>query len=185
MGHPKLCLPWGKTSILGHILAQWRDAGAERLLVIHATGETPVTRELDRLRIPPAQHAATLAPERGMMGSVVTAAREALRDISLTHLVIAPGDQPQLGAETLRDLLHACEAAPGKIVRMIFQGKPGHPLALPANVLAELSVTSSETLRDFLRLRDMPACDLTSHDSGILVDMDTPEDYARAASAAD
>ena len=185
MGKPKLCLPWGQTTILGHILSQWREAGAEKILVVHGPGETPVTLELDRLGIPSAQRAATLAPERGMMGSVVTAAARALRDVTLTHLVIALGDQPHVRAETLRELRHACEAAPGKIVRVVFQDKPGHPLALPANVLAELSVTSSETLRDFLRLKEIPACDLTSRDSGVLLDLDTPDDYARASRSVD
>ena len=185
MGQPKLCLPWGRTTILGHILDQWREAGAEKILVVHGRGETPVTLELDRLEFPPDQRAATLAPERGMIGSVVTAAHRALRDISLTHLVIALGDQPHLRTETLRDLLQTCEAAPEKIVRVVFRGKPGHPLALPANILAELSVTSSVTLRDFLGLKEIPVCDLTSDDSGVLLDLDTPDDYARASHSGD
>jgi molybdenum cofactor cytidylyltransferase len=181
MGQPKLCLPWGETTILGHILNQWRKAGAQKILVVHGPGETPVTLELDRLGIPADKRAATLSPERGMMGSVVTAAHIALRDTSLTHLVIALGDQPHLQSETLREILRACETSPGKIVRVVFHGKPGHPLALPANLLAELSATSSETLRDFLGLKEIPACDLTSHDSGVLLDLDTPDDYARAS----
>jgi CTP:molybdopterin cytidylyltransferase MocA len=185
MGRPKLCLPWGDTTILGHILAQWREAGAEKILVVHGPGETPVTRELDRLGIPSAQRVANRAMERGMVGSVVTAAHHALGDVSLTHLVIALGDQPHLRTETLRELLRACETAPGKIVRVVFNGKPGHPLALPANVLAELSVTSSETLRDFLRLKEIAAHDLTIGDSGVLLDMDTPDDYARASRSVD
>jgi len=185
MGRPKLCLPWGRSTILGHILDQWRAAGARSLVVVHAPGENPVARELDRLGVSPTERAATVAPERGMMGSVVTAARLALRDPFPTHLVVALGDQPQLRAETLRELLVACETAPGKMVRMLFEGKPGHPLALPVSVLADLSTTSSETLRDFLRLKEMPVCDLTSGDSGVLLDLDTPDDYARACHSAD
>lgn len=185
MGRPKLCLPWGETTILGHLLAQWRAAGADKIIVVHGPGETPVTRELDRLGIPADQRAANLAMERGMMGSVAMAARLAAQDTKLTHLVIALGDQPHLRMETLRELLRACETAPGKIVRVVFDGKPGHPLALPANVLAELSVTSSATLREFLRLKEIPVCDLTSDDSGVLLDLDTPDDYARASGFVD
>lgn len=185
MGRPKLCLPWGQTTTLGHILAQWREAGADKIVVVHGPGETPVTLELDRLGIPTGQRAATLAPERGMMGSVVTAARLAVQDTALTHLVIALGDQPHLRTEPLRDLLQACEAAPGKVVRVVFRGVPGHPLALPANVLAELTTTPSATLRDFLRLKEIPVCDLTCRDSGVLLDLDTPDDYARASRAID
>jgi CTP:molybdopterin cytidylyltransferase MocA len=181
MGQPKLCLPWGKTTILGHLLSQWREAGAEKLLVVHGPGETPVTRELDRLQIPASDRAATVAFERGMMGSVVTAAGRAAQDRSLTHLVIALGDQPQVRPETLSALLLACERSPGRLVRAVHEGKPGHPLALPAASLPELSTTPAETLRDFLRLKEMPVCDLTIEDSGVLLDVDTPADYARAS----
>jgi len=185
MGQPKLCLPWGSTTILGHLLAQWREAGADKIVVVHGPGETPVSLELNRLGIPTGQRAATVAMERGMMGSVVTAARLAVQDTTLTHLVIALGDQPQVRTETLRNLLRACQTAPGRIVRVVFQGKPGHPVALPANVLSELSETSSETLRDFLRLKEIPGCDLTVDDSGVLLDVDTPDDYARASRSLD
>jgi molybdenum cofactor cytidylyltransferase len=180
MGQPKLCLPWGKTTILGHIIRQWRDAGARDLLVVHPPGtETPVALELDRLGVPPEQRAATLAPERGMMGSVFTAARHARELPSLTHLIIALGDQPHLQMETLRALLRACGPARDQIIRMVFQGKPGHPLALPASLLPELSITSSETLRDFIGLSSKEVCDLTCPDSGVLLDLDTPDDYAQ------
>ena len=181
MGQPKLCLPWGQTTILGHIREQWLRAGAERILVIHAPGESAVTRELDRLGVAPENRAPTVAMERGMMGSVITAASRAVQDPSLSHLVISLGDQPQIKAATFKKLLRTCLISPGELVRVVHHGKPGHPLALPANVLAELSTTPIETLRDFLRLKEMPVCDLTIEDSGVLLDVDTPADYARAS----
>jgi len=184
MGAPKLCLAWNGTTVLGHLLAQWREAGAEKIVVIHAPGaDTPVVLELDRLGIPASERAATIAMERGMMGSVVTAAARATQDPALTHLVIALGDQPHLQTETLRAVLRACETAPEQIVRVVFQGKPGHPLALPAGLLAKLAATSSATLRDFLGLQNSAVLDLTCPDSGVLLDIDTPDDYARVRSA--
>jgi CTP:molybdopterin cytidylyltransferase MocA len=181
MGRPKLCLPWGETTILGHVTGQWREAGAQALLVVHdPDAESPVIRELDRLGVPAHERIATLAPQRGMMGSVVTAARRALQVPSLTHLVIALGDQPQVRTETLRTLLAACATRPESVLRVSHHGKPGHPLALPASCLAELGATSSATLRDFIGLLPMPPEDLTSSDSGVLLDIDTPDEYAEA-----
>jgi len=80
-------------------------------------------------------------------------------------------------------MLQSCERHPGKIIRAVFEGQPGHPLALPAILLAELSTTPCATLRDFLGLQNSPVFDLTCPDSGVLLDMDTPDDYARATSA--
>ena len=117
MGAPKLCLPWKNTTVLGHLLIQWREAGAEKILVIHPPDpQSPVAKELDRLNVPHDQRTPTLAFERGMMGSVVTAAGRAAQDPTLTHLVIALGDQPHLRPETLRAFLELCAASPGKIV---------------------------------------------------------------------
>jgi molybdenum cofactor cytidylyltransferase len=185
MGRPKLCLPWGKTTILGHVLGQWRQAGAHDLLVVHAPGgETPVVQELDRLGVPPNERAATIAMDRGMMGSVVTAARRALELPGLTHLVIALGDQPQIRTETLRTLLAACSAKPDSILRIAHRGRPGHPLAIPAACLADLGATSTATLRDFLAQIPRAPEDLTCADTGVLLDIDTPAEYAEASRTA-
>jgi len=182
MGAPKLCLPWKETTVLGHLLAQWREAGAEKILVVHPPEQdAPVVRELDRLGVLAGERTPTLAFERGMMGSVVTAACRAEQDPALSHLVIALGDQPHLRPETLRAFLHLCTDSPGKLVRVVHEGKPGHPLALPAGLFADLSTTSCATLRDFLGQQEIPVVDLTTHDSGVLFDMDTPDDYTRSS----
>jgi CTP:molybdopterin cytidylyltransferase MocA len=180
MGRAKASLPWKGTSILGHLLQQWREAGAEKRVIIHPQSVgNPVLLELDRLNLPPEERAATIAPERGMMGSVITAARRAVHDSSLTHLIIALGDQPHLRMETLRLVLHACETHHQKIVQTVFQGAPGHPVALPVNLVGELTHAPAATLRDFIRLHRKHIFNLTCSDSGVLMDIDTPGDYAK------
>ena len=38
MGRPKLLLPWGDTSIIGHLLGQWRGLGARPIAVVCRPG---------------------------------------------------------------------------------------------------------------------------------------------------
>jgi len=181
MGSPKLCLPWKGTTVLDHLLRQWREAGAEKILVIHPPEDSsPVVQELERLKIPTEMRAPTEGFGRGMMGSVVTAAGRGVQDSEISHLVIALGDQPHLRIETLKSLLAACALHPGKIIRSVYQGKSGHPLVLPASLLPDLASSQCESLRDFLDLKKTPVIDLTSEDSGVLLDVDTPDDYAHA-----
>ena len=178
MGSPKLCLPWNGTTVLDHLLRQWHEAGAEKILVIHPSEDSsPVVQELERLKIPTEMRAPTGAFERGMMGSVVTAAGRGLRDSEISHLIIALGDQPHLRRETLQRMLEVCGQHPEKIIRTVFQGKSGHPLALPASLLPDLASSDSASLRDFLDSSKSPACNLTCNDSGVLLDVDTPADY--------
>ena len=40
MGRPKLLLPWGGTSILGHLIGQWRALAAEQIAVVGAARDT-------------------------------------------------------------------------------------------------------------------------------------------------
>ena len=39
MGRPKLLLPWGGTSVLGHLIEQWEALGAKQIAVVCAAGE--------------------------------------------------------------------------------------------------------------------------------------------------
>src|SRR6267143_6254739 len=96
MGKPKLLLPWGKTSVIGHLIGQWRELGAEQIAVVTAAGDHALGEELDRLAFPTAARIENPAPELGMFSSIQCAARRPGWKMSLTHWALALGDQPHL-----------------------------------------------------------------------------------------
>ena len=49
MGRPKLLLPWGATSVLGHQIQTWRSLSVGQIAAVVAAGDTTVQAELDRL----------------------------------------------------------------------------------------------------------------------------------------
>ena len=51
MGRPKLLLPWGETSVLGHLLNQWRQVGAAQVAVVHAADNRLILAERGYFRI--------------------------------------------------------------------------------------------------------------------------------------
>lgn len=68
MGRPKLLLPWGETSVLGHLIRQWRALGAKQIAVVCAPGDRPIQAELDRLvfhELPLSRPTASLSTHRG------------------------------------------------------------------------------------------------------------------------
>src|SRR6266571_6187375 len=99
MGQPKLLLPWGKTSVLGHLIAQWQQE--HQIVVVHAAGDQAIGAALDRLSFPEANRIMNPQPERGMLSSIQCAAAWAGWNRGLTHWAIVLGDQPHLRRETL------------------------------------------------------------------------------------
>ena len=180
MGQAKLLLPWGQTSVLGHLLAQWRELGAGQIAVIAAADDPPLHGELERLGFPASERIDNPAPERGMFSSVQCAARWPGWKASLTHWAIVLGDQPHLRLETLRTLLAFGAARPGTVCQPARGGRLRHPVLLPAPVFARLAATTAADLKQFLSACPVAACEVD--DQGLDLDIDRPEDYARALS---
>src|SRR5712692_8184036 len=91
MGQPKMLLPWGKTTVIGHLIAQWQKAGAGQIAIVNAAGDQALTRELERLAFPPENRICNPAPELGMFSSIQCAARWSGWAQGLSHWAIALG----------------------------------------------------------------------------------------------
>ena len=57
MGSPKLLLPWGDTTLLGHVIRQWQTSGVCRVVVV----VHPADKELADLAV--AAGADVIAPD--------------------------------------------------------------------------------------------------------------------------
>src|SRR5258707_4016634 len=88
MKQPKLLLPWGKTSVLGHQIQTWQTLGARQIAVVCAAGDASIRAELDRLEFPPSCRIPNPGPEAGMFSSIICAAPWDGWKPGLTHCVI-------------------------------------------------------------------------------------------------
>jgi len=75
MGRPKMLLPWGETTVLGCLVAQWQQTGARQITVVVAANDSGITNELDRIGFPREQRITNPDPARGMFSSIQAAAR--------------------------------------------------------------------------------------------------------------
>ena len=180
MGKPKLLLPWGNTSILGHLIRQWQTARAKQIAVVCAPGNTAVVAELDRLGFPQMNRIHNPSPERGMFGSIQCAAQWPDWDPNLTHWAIVLGDQPHLQQETLRAVLDFAAQNPQSVCQPAKAGRGRHPVLLPRHVFELLKDSNAETLKQFLQdlTVERTLCELD--DSGLDFDIDQPAYYERA-----
>ena len=180
MGKPKLLLPWGGTSVLGHLIEQWRELKANQIAVVLASGNSTIGIELDRLGFPAASRIANPQSERGMFSSIQRAAGWGKWDSGLTHGVIVLGDQPHLLRATLRALLDFAAAQPQKICQPSRRGRPRHPVVLPKAILDQIKDSRDATLKQFLQNHAHAMALRELDDPGLDFDVDTPGDYEQA-----
>lgn len=180
MGRPKLVLPWASTTILGHLIQQWRALGAKQIGVVCASANGPVTDELDRLAFPAAARITNPDPARGMFSSVQCAARWNGWDAALSHWVLTLGDQPHVRQSTLRTIIDFAAAHPDKICQPMRSGHRRHPVVFPRSALAALRESSATDLKAFLECPGQEWAGFESDDAGLDLDLDEPQDYERA-----
>ena len=180
MGQPKLLLPWGGTTVLGHLIEQWQELGANQIAVVCAPSDLVVRAELDRLGLPEANRIFNPAPARGMFSSIQCAAQWPGWQPALTHWAIVLGDQPHLQPQTLRRVLDFSAAQPAKLCQPAHRGHGRHPVLLPKPLFRQLADSTAATLKEFLAAQDRQVALCEVDNPGLELDIDRPEDYEAA-----
>jgi molybdenum cofactor cytidylyltransferase len=179
MGKPKLLLPWCSTTVIGHLISQWRKLGAAQIGVVLRANDVALAMELDRLDFPKQDRIENPRPEQGMFSSIVCAANWHGWRQEISSWAVVLGDQPHLRSEALRQLLEFSGQNQAMICQPAFGGRTGHPVILPRPAFFELKNTGAATLKDFLKLTALPHVQCSVSDAGLSLDLDTPEDYKR------
>ena len=180
MGRPKLLLPWRDTTVIGHLLKQWRELGAAQIGIVLRPQDASLTAELDRLGFSRADRIENPHPERGMFSSILCAANWPGWKDEIATWAIVLGDQPHLRPETLRQLLEFHFANADAVCQLEFDGHARHPVLLPRPAFKELKVSQAKTLKDFLKRTSVRSVRCSVDEPGLALDLDTPEDYQRA-----
>jgi CTP:molybdopterin cytidylyltransferase MocA len=180
-GRPKLLLPLGSTTVLGHVIAAIQAAGVERVLVVAAS-------HLPEL-VPLAKGAgaeAVLLPQEtpGMRATVEFGLRwidQMWTPAPTDAWLLVPGDHPLLKPEVIHELQAARQQqARRSIFLPVYEGRRGHPALISWGQVAQiLSYPADLGLNCYLREQVAETCEVPVCDPSILVDLDTPADYER------
>ncbi len=180
MGRPKLLLPWGETSVLGHLLTQWQILRAARIVVVCAADDQPLLSELDRLAFPAENRIYNPSPADGMFSSVQRAASFSNWLSTLSHWALVLGDQPHLKTELLRSLLQFAAEQGDRITQLGRRGHGRHPVVFPAAIFSQLGASPAKTLKEFLAGAQDRIALLETDDPAVDLDVDYPADYEQA-----
>jgi len=180
MGQPKMLLPWGKTTVLGQVVATFAAAGMDDLVVVtggaRARVEALVTSLAEKY---PVRAVFNPSFAQGEMLSSIQAGLQALGTDRRAAL-IGLGDQPQVRAGSVERLCDAYKTGEAPLVIPSFANHRGHPWLVRRSLWAEiLALPPASTPRSFLQSHAADIQYLTVEDDSILRDLDTPEEYAR------
>jgi len=176
MGRPKLTLPWGTGgSVIAQVVARFREAGADPLLVVTGGDREAVERALQ------GAGARCLFNPDYRRGEMLSSIKVGLRHLHDTEAaLVAPADLPSLTVDTLRSLLDHRRRSGADLIVPSYQMRRGHPVLIGRALWQEvLDLPKGQTLRDFLRRRAGQIDYVVVGDAGVIQDIDTPEDYER------
>jgi molybdenum cofactor cytidylyltransferase len=105
---------------------------------------------------------------QGMFRSVRVGAAQVRGD----RFFLTPGDYPLITPEICQRLLKV----EGEIVIPTFRGRKGHPILMAGHIAQDLlQESATSNLRNFIEQCGCQTIELD--DEGVLLDLDTPEDY--------
>ena len=177
MGQPKMLLPWGKSSMIGHVITIFLRARVEDILVI--TGGSRELVEAATASYPIRSIYNDDYAQGEMLSSIQCGLRAMPEGVEAT--LIGLGDQPQVQERSVRLICEAYQAEKSKLVVPSFQRRRGHPWLVARPLWEELlRMKPPESPRDFLGRHAGEIHYVEVGTPSILADLDTPEDYLRS-----
>jgi molybdenum cofactor cytidylyltransferase len=179
MGQPKLLLPLDGQSLIGHVVTALREGGADRIVVV----------------APPSDSAEgpAVAAAASSAGAVVIAPRIRPAEMRYSveigiatlaglthprHVMLAPGDAAGITSSVVIRLLEESERHPKSIVVPRHGPRRGHPLVLPWEVAASVSILpAGQGVSALMAGGTAQVIEVQLTDAMITEDIDTPDDY--------
>lgn len=157
--------------LLNRTLRSLLDGGVAHIVVVLAPGATFVTVDL-LMNDPRVVRVINPKPERGMLSSI----QIGLAATDGDPILVLPGDMPFVSSATVAAVIAAAVES-GGIVSPRFEGRHGHPVALPARMREDIMQAGpSSTLALLIEAHAGERADIDVTDPGVLRDVDTRQD---------
>jgi CTP:molybdopterin cytidylyltransferase MocA len=171
MGRPKALLTFRGRTFLENILEAISQSSIKETYVVLGHHREAIERSV---RLP----SVVFNPdyEQGMITSLQAGIRALPREITGSFLFLV--DHPLVETATIEAMIPIL--APDRIVQPTFGGRRGHPVLLGVEVLEEiLQLPVSQGADAVVRRDPRRIFEVAVNTAGILVDVDTPEEYQR------
>ncbi len=175
MGKPKMLLPWGGTTVLEKVIATFKAANVDEILVVTG-GKRQQIEALVK------DSARTVFNPNYAEGEMLSSVQIGLAGLlpGTEAALIGLGDQPQVQGRSVQLVIDEYRTSGASIIVPSFQMRRGHPWLVMRDHWGEiLAMRSPASLRDFLNNHADEIHYVAVNSDSILQDLDTPEDYLK------
>ena len=180
MGSQKLLLPFGKSTIIETVIDNVLSSSIDHAMVVLGANQEKIQ---DTIRNLPVQFCHNKEHDSGMLSSVICGIRSLPADA--VSALIYLGDQPDIPPAVTNSVIDAYKEELVGIVIPVHANRRGHPLLVDMKYRKEIeSLNLEEGLRSLRHHFPDDVMEVEVDEPGILVDIDTREDYKKATKAA-
>jgi molybdenum cofactor cytidylyltransferase len=174
MGRIKQLLPLGNKPVISHCLDTLIASEINDIVVVFGPHRAEILRVIAPLPnlvkiayndIPGSEMAESVRIGLGVINT------------SSSGVLVCLSDHPMVSRETIKTLIGVHREDPDRIIIPLYRGTRGHPTLFPARVIRE--VLTGRTLREITSKHPEKARYLEVQDEGVILDLDTVEDYKK------
>jgi molybdenum cofactor cytidylyltransferase len=179
MGRAKQLLPLGGTTVLAQTIENVCSAGLDEIILVLGASAEAIRRQLPQSLIACLKVVVNHAYGQGMASSLCEGLSRV--DPRSDAALIILGDQPFIQPQTLHRIMDGYRGARAQIVIPSYQGNRGNPVLLDRSVFSEVMALEGDTgCRAIFPNHLSAILKVEVEDPGILLDIDSQDDYERS-----
>jgi molybdenum cofactor cytidylyltransferase len=175
MGTQKLLLPFGKTTVIGHVGDELLRSNLDGVYVVVGHEGNRVSEELSA-------RAVTIVTNPNYKLGMLSSVRCALQALpqECEKVLVALGDQPAITSELVNRMVQSAITTDKGILVPVYRGKRGHPILFSIRYRDEIMTSFDNAgLRGLLQAHPDDLFEHRVSSPTVLSDIDCPEDYRR------
>ncbi len=176
MGTQKLLMPYNNSTMIETVIDNVLDSKIDKVMVVLGADSDEITRVIGQK---PVEYCHNQQPKKGMLSSVICGFK-ALPENANAALVYL-GDQPNIPPAITNTIIEAYNGDLHGIVIPVHDHRRGHPLLVDLKYRRDIfKLDLDKGLRSLMHLFPEDVLEVDVDEPGILVDIDTREDYSKA-----
>lgn len=168
----KPMLRMGRTTIIKRIITTLKQAGVDSIVVVTGNNANQLEKHISHMGV------ICMRNERYTETQMFDSARIGLEYFQdkCDRILFTPSDIPLFSVQSVLKLLNNS----GEILCPYFKGVPGHPLLISSDIIPLLlSYDGKDGLQGAIRQSGKKITRITVDDDGVLMDIDTRQDYEK------